>query len=162
MSLQDSGVLPRVSGPRVVCGIQRDGLAAMRAISGTDADARRHGLPAARAGARLDHGLVRRCCTWSEAHNKPPIFPPGPRARLSTADPPVGPKPFSLATVLYARVFVSSQLFSQARLQASQKRGRKHAGTVWGKQRIIRISPIPAKRETREARWEPCASDPAR
>jgi len=48
----------------------RNGLAAMRAFSGIDADARRHGLPAARASAHLDLGLISCKRTWSEAHGR--------------------------------------------------------------------------------------------
>ena len=71
--LKELGVLPRINGPRVACGLFRDGLVAVRALAGRDADARRNWLPAARAGAHLDLGFFRRCRAWSEAHGDPPI-----------------------------------------------------------------------------------------
>ena len=86
-TLQDLDVLLRIGDPRIALGICRDGLAAVRALAGRDADARRHGLPAARARARLDLGLVSSYCTWSEAHDEPPLFLPGAHARLSTPFP---------------------------------------------------------------------------
>ena len=58
MPLQDFDVLGRIDDTCVVLGICRNRLVAVRAFAGRDADARRHGLPAARAGAHLDLRLV--------------------------------------------------------------------------------------------------------
>lgn len=55
--LENLGVLGRVDDPSIARGIDGDGLAAIRALTGHDADARRYGLPAARASTRLHLGL---------------------------------------------------------------------------------------------------------
>ncbi len=72
--LNDLYVLHRIDDHPTDRGFCCDGLFAVRAFAGRDADACRHGLFAVRASAQLNLGLVRRCRAWSEAHDKPPLF----------------------------------------------------------------------------------------